>query len=357
MTQFAFARDAGDALKPIAQDSAIGLDTEFMREKTYFAELCLVQVSGSTGLLCIDPLGSDGLEPLWQRLKRVAWVVHAARQDLEVLWQTANVLPESLFDTQIAAGLAGHRPQLGYAGLVQALFDIELPKSHTRADWKRRPLRRELLEYAAQDVEYLLPLHAALSESLDTLGRLDWARADSARLLEPRLYEPDPARAIDRLKGARRFRGRQRNAATLLASWREQRAVARNRPRQWIVKDSALLDMARQLPSSPQQLAAIQDIPPGLIERHGETLVELIARAQGDDGGYRPPKPPDESQKAVLRAMQAAVADAARGLGLASEILASKKELAAAVLDDDRSGRVFTAWRRELVGNELLRML
>ena len=115
--------------------------------------------------------------------------------------------------------------------------------------------------------------------------------------------------------------------------------------------------MARQLPSSPQQLAAIQDIPPGLIERHGRTLVELIARAQGDDGGYRPPKPPDESQKAVLRAMQAAVTDAARSLGLASEILASKKELAAAVLDDDRSGRVFTAWRRELVGNELLTML
>lgn len=357
MTQFSFARDADDAIEHVERDSAIGLDTEFMREKTYFSELCLVQISGSRGLMCVDPLGDAALERLWKRLERVDWVVHAARQDLEVIWQTAKTLPASLFDTQIAAGLAGHPPQLGYAGLVKTLFDVELPKTHTRADWKRRPLRRELLEYAAEDVEYLLPLRDALAESLDALGRLDWARADSALLLEPRLYEPDPANAIDRLKGARNFRGRRRNAAALLASWRERRAIDRDKPRQWIVKDSVLLDIAWRLPSSERQLAAIEDMPPRLAERHGKTLVGLVERSERNDGGYRPPKAPDEAQKTVLREMQDAVAEAARGLGLASEIVASKKELSAAVLNDDRSGRVFTAWRRELVGDELLAML
>lgn len=357
MTQFALVRDADDALEHVETDSTIGLDTEFMREKTYFAELCLLQISGSKGLVCVDPLGDDELEGLWERLAQAGWVVHAARQDLEVLWQTANVLPGSLFDTQIAAGLAGHPPQLGYAGLVKTLFDVELPKTHTRADWKRRPLRRELLEYAAEDVEYLLPMRDALAESLDALGRLDWARTDSALLLEPRLYEPDPANAIDRLKGARNFRGRRRNAAALLASWRERRAIDRNKPRQWIVKDSVLLDIAWRLPSSQRQLAAIQDMPPRLAERHGKTIVGLVQQSERDDGGYRPPTAPDEAQKAVLRQMQDTVAEAARSLGLASEIVASKKELSAAVLNDDRSGRVFTAWRRDLVGGALLAML
>ena len=357
MTQFSFFRDADDALEHVAPDSAIGLDTEFMREKTYFAELCLVQISGSKGLACVDPLGSSELGRLWERLEQVDWVVHSARQDLEVLWQTAKILPDSLFDTQVAAGLAGHPPQTGYASLVKALFDVELPKTHTRADWKRRPLRRELLEYAAEDVEYLLPLKEALAESLDALGRLDWARADSALLLEPRLYEPNPADAIDRLKGARNFRGRRRNAAALLASWRERRAIDRNKPRQWILKDSVLLDVAWRLPASQRQLAAVQDMPPRLAERHGKTIVGLIQRSERDDGGYRPPKAPDEGQKAILQQMQHTVAEAAQSLGLASEIVASKKELSAAVLNDDRSGRVFTAWRRELVGGELLAML
>lgn len=357
MTQFSFVRDADDAVEHVARDSAIGLDTEFMREKTYFAELCLVQISASGGLVCVDPLGTEGLERLWERLENLDWVVHAARQDLEVLWQTAKILPTSLFDTQVAAGLAGHPPQTGYAGLVKAMFDVELPKTHTRADWKRRPLRRELLEYAAEDVEYLLPLRDALAESLDALGRLEWARADSALLLEPKLYEPDPANAIDRLKGARKFTGRRRNAAALLASWRERRAIDRNKPRQWILKDSVLLDIAWQLPSSQRQLAAIPDVPGRLAERHGKAIVGLVQRSERDDGGYRPPKAPDESQKAMLREMQNVVAEAAQSLGLASEIVASKKELSAAVLNDDRSGRVFTAWRRELVGGELLTML
>ncbi len=357
MTEFSLTRNADDAVGHIERDSAIGLDTEFMRERTYFAELCLVQIAGEKGLLCVDPLENGDLSGLWERLARLEWVAHAARQDLEVFWQTAKILPASLFDTQVAAGLAGHAAQLGYAGLVKALFDVELPKSHTRANWQRRPLRRELLQYAAEDVEYLLPLKEALAESLDTLGRLDWARADSALLLQPALYEPDPGNAISRLKGARNFRGRRRNAAALLAGWRERRAVDRNKPRQWILKDSVLLDIAWRLPSSQRQLAAIPDMPPRLADRHGKTLVGLVQASEQDDGGYRPPKAPDEAQKAVLREMQSAVAEAARDLGLASEIVASKKELSAAVLNDDRSGRVFSDWRRELVGGELLAML
>ena len=328
-----------------------------MREKTFFAELCLVQLAAGDTLLCIDPLLNDEQTAFWRRLAELDWVVHSGRQDLEVIYQTVGVLPERLFDTQIAAGLAGHAPQLGYAGLVKDLFDVDLPKSHTRANWAERPLPDALLDYAAEDVEYLLPAHARLLEELDRLGRLDWAYADSALLLDTSLYEMDPGLAIERLKGARNFRGRRRSAAALLAAWRESRAIQRNKPRQWILRDSVLLEIAYRLPTSMQALRAIPDMPPRVAQRLGDELLAIVADSETDDVGYRPPAAPDEAQKALLKRMQRIVADMAEELGLAAEIVASKKELSAAIMGNDLESRVFRDWRRELVGEELLALL
>ena len=335
----------------------IGVDTEFMREKTYFAQLCLVQISTTAGCYCVDPLVDDDISTFWESVTGKTWIVHSGRQDIEVVYQTAQRMPLRLFDTQIAAGLLGHMPQLGYAGLVKELFDVELEKSHTRADWTRRPLPDAALQYAAEDVEYLLPAFDALTESLDKMGRLAWAEEDSALLLDPALYDTDPKLAIARLKGARNMRGGSRAAAARLAAWRETEALRANRPRQWIVRDSVLLELAARLPSDASELAKIDELPQGLLRRAGDDLLAVIRESASDDDSYRPPTRSDEPQKALLKEMLSTVAECAADLGLAAETIAPRKELSAMILSGDRNSRVFSGWRRELIGERLIELL
>jgi ribonuclease D len=280
--------------------------------------------------------------------------VHSARQDIEVIYQAAGSMPGKLFDTQVAAALLGYQPQIGYAGLVKELFDVELPKSHTRANWSRRPLPDEYLEYAAEDVEYLLPACDILTERLEQKGRLEWALYDSALLLEPALYEIDPANAVQRLKGARNFAGSRRAAAARLAEWRETEALKRNLPRQWIIKDTVLTDIAYKLPANMNELGTIDSLPAKVAERAGPDILAAVRAAKTESGdGYRPPGRPDEAQKKLLQDMQKLVGDCASELELPAETIASKKELAG-LLDGERSdSRVFNGWRGELVGKRL----
>ena len=297
------------------------------------------------------------MQSFWDETFRKTWVVHSARQDIEVVFQTAGSMPAALFDTQVAAALLGHPAQVGYAGLVKTLFDADIDKTHTRADWSRRPLRDEFLSYAAEDVAYLLPAADRLGEALDARGRLEWAREDSALLLDPALYVIEDDQAIERLKGARNLRGQKRAVAARLAAWREAEAIARNRPRQWILRDSVMMEIIFRLPRNASQLAAIEGMPPKVVQRAGKALLAAIAAAAGDDPDYRPPAPPDESQKTLLKDMQARVAACASDLGIAAETLASKRELAAVIISGDRDSRVFCGWRAALIGDELLKML
>jgi ribonuclease D len=334
----------------------LGVDTEFMREKTYFAQLCLVQLATRDRVFCIDPLAGNDMQDFWAELCARNWVLHSGRQDIEVVFQTANLMPRALFDTQIAASLLGLQPQIGYAGLVRELFSVEIPKSHTRADWTRRPLPEELLNYAAEDVEFLLPAYDTLTERLDKLGRLAWAEQDSALLLDQSLYSTDEAQAVQRLKGARNMRGRRRAAAAELARWREAEALRRNRPRQWILRDRVLLEIASSLPGSVQALRQVPDMPAKLVQRAGNEILAIVARSE-NDSKYRPPTAPDEAQKNALKAMQKVVAECADDLGLGAEIIASRKELSGIIISGKKDSRVFQGWRRELVGEQLLAML
>ena len=349
--------DSNDAVSALlVKDRRIGLDTEFMRESTFYPQLCLLQIATVDGIYCADPMGDANLEQFWQRLMDCPWVVHSARQDIEVLYQSSNRMPDTIFDTQIAAALLGFAPQLGYAGLVKELFGVELAKSHTRADWTRRPLPDAALEYAAEDVEYLLPAYEILTERLSKLDRLFWAVEDSAFLLQPSLYNEDFGHAVERLKGARKLRGRARAAAARLASWREREAVRSDRPRQWIIKDAVLLEIAATGPRDQESLAAVPGLAPRTLRRAGESLLGILDDARGDNIDYKPPQKLDEKQKAILKDMQAAVAACAEELTIAAEIVAPKKELSAS-LNGDRDSRVFTGWRRELIGETLLEML
>jgi len=289
MPDYSFVDHPDNIRQNISGHARLGVDTEFMREKTYFAQLCLVQISTSDAIYCVDPLTENSQQDFWEQLLACSWVVHSARQDIEVVYQTAGSMPHEIFDTQIAAGLLGMPAQVGYAGLVKDLFGVEMAKSHTRADWTRRPLSEAVLDYAAEDVEYLLPAADILLEGLDKRDRLDWARQDSALLLDPRLYDISGSQAADRLKGARNFRGARRAAAVRLATWREEEAIRRNRPRQWIIRDNVLLDIAYKLPSSEKQLAKIEGISPKLASRAGRHLLEAVSASKSDENGYQPP--------------------------------------------------------------------
>lgn len=357
MPDYSFV-DEPDTLVPcLKARQRLGVDTEFMREKTYFAQLCLVQVATADTIYCVDPLAASEQNEFWQALLARDWVVHSARQDIEVIWQTTGTMPTAIFDTQVAAGLLGYPAQMGYANLVKELFGIEMDKSHTRADWTRRPLREAWLQYAAEDVEHLLPAYELLRDRLESAGRLEWAHEDAALLLDPDLYETGVGQAIERLKGARNFRGRRRAAAARLADWREAEAIRRDKPRQWIARDNILLDIASQLPESEEQLAAIDGMPPKMVSRVGKSLLAAVAASASDVNHYNPPRPPTEQQKALLKTMQTRVADCAHELGLAAETIASKRELAAVIISGSRESRVFTGWRNKLIGEELLALL
>jgi ribonuclease D len=362
MPAYTFVEQPDALASRLLESGRVGLDTEFMREKTFLSQLCLVQLAVEDEIFCIDPLAPAPLAGFWETLAQNSWVVHSGRQDIEVIFQTAKVMPASLFDTQIAAALLGFQPQIGYAALVRELFDVELPKSHTRANWARRPLPAEYLEYAAEDVEYLLPAAAQLAERLDAAGRLEWALSDSAALLEPALYEIRPETAIERVKAARNFRGARRVAATRLAAWRERQALEKNLPRQWIIKDNVLAEIAYKLPETRSELAKIGDLPPRVARRIAADVLEIVAAAGEPPEGTvnrqaRRTGPLEENEKSVLSRMQSIVAECAADLGIAAETIASKKELSAALLEGSRDSRVFSGWRRQLVGDRLAELL
>jgi len=347
-----------DSLVPKLQNQGqVGVDTEFMRERTYFAQLCLTQIAGPDEIWCVDPLTGHQQEAFWKELLSHDWVVHSARQDIEVIYQTAGAMPSSIFDTQIAAGLLGYPAQMGYAGLLKELFDVEIHKTHTRADWSKRPLREEYLQYAAEDVEYLLAACDLLTERLEDKGRLEWAREDADWLLDPSLYEISGDQAIDRVKGARNFRGRKRAAASRLAAWREAEAIKRDRPRQWIMRDNVLLDIAYKLPGSESEMADLQGVPPKLVQRVGKQLLDAIEASGSDEKSYQPPRPPDEGQKALLKEMQRRVAARAEELDIVAETVASKRELAAVIISGNHNSRVFSGWRADVIGNDLLGLM
>ena len=357
MTAFTFV-DEPDTITPeLDAHSLLGIDTEFIREKTYFAHLCLLQIATADRIYCVDPLAGNPMQSFWETSFGKTWIVHSARQDIEVIFQTAGAMPARLFDTQIAAALLGMQPQIGYAGLVKELFGVEIPKSHTRADWSQRPLPDALLHYAVEDVEYLLPAYDMLCERLEKAGRKEWAEEDSQLLLDASLYDVDETQAVERLKGARNLRGRRRAAAERLAIWREAEAASRNRPRQWILRDSVLLEIALELPESRADLKRIDGLPGKLADRAGEKLLAIVSQSAGDNSDYQPPAAPNERQKKLLKTLQATVANCARELGISPELVAPRKELSAAILTGRTDSRVFRGWRRELVGEQLLQLL
>jgi ribonuclease D len=281
-------------------------------------------------------------------------VMHASRQDLEVLFPVAG-LTAPVFDTQVAAALAGFPAQVGYAELVRRLLGRELAKSHTRTDWSRRPLSPEQLEYALDDVRYLLPLAAELETRLGQLGRLEWLREELAAIADTSSFAVDPERAWLRIKGLRGLDPARERLARELGAWRERRAVAHDRPRGWILDDAVLREMVMRVPRSLDALAQIRALPPGLVKRHAEELLACVTAAAVPDPApaVSDRRASDPARAALLRKLGATAQEIAAGLGLATELLATRRDL-----EELAAGRtdaaVLRGWRRAVLGERLL---
>jgi ribonuclease D len=353
------ARDLAALGARLAAEPRVGLDTEFLRERTYRAQLCLVQLSSPGDALCVDPLVLTDLTPLAGVLasSAVVKVMHASRQDLEVLMPSTGLV-RPVFDTQIAAALTGLPAQLGYAEAVRRLLGRELSKSHTRTDWSRRPLSSEQLEYALDDVRYLLPLAARLEEQLVRLGRLGWLAEELSTLEDAGALGTDPDNAWQRLKGLRELDPARVRLARALAAWRERRAVDSNRPRGWILDDAVLREIILRLPRSLEALSQIPGIPPGVVKHRGE---ELLGEVRGADIPDPPPplpgRPrPDPAKAALVKKLAAIIQAAAGELNLVPEVLATRRDLEQ-LADGSRDIALLRGWRRAAFGERLLAAL
>jgi ribonuclease D len=343
----------------LAGSARIGLDTEFLRERTYRAQLCLVQVATADEAVCIDPLALSDLGPLARVLATdgVLKVMHASRQDLEVLLPVAG-LTRPVFDTQIAASLTGLPAQVGYAEAVRRLLGQALDKSHTRTDWSRRPLSAEQIEYARDDVRYLLPLAARLQEELARLGRLEWLAEELATLADERALTIAPEDAWLRLKGLRPLDPARERLARALAAWRERSALEHNRPRGWILDDAVLREIVLQVPRTLPALAAIAEMPAGLVKRRGAELLDCVERAQvPQPSPALPGRPRQDPVKAALVRKLSSISQAtARELNLVPEVLATRRDLEQ-LADGRRDGALLHGWRRAVLGERLLAAL
>ena len=262
----------------------LALDTEFIREQTYYPQLCLIQVASTDQIACIDPLALPSLDPLLEVLydPTVTKVLHAAYQDLEIFYYLRGAVPMPIFDTQLAAAVLGYGNQMGYANLVQQILGVELEKTHTRVNWRQRPLAPEWLVYAADDVRYLRDIYRQQRAMLAARGELEGLVEHCAALADPARYQPQPQEAWRRIRDHQRLRGVQRAVLRALAAWREEQAVRDDRPRRWILHDGPLLDMARYMPADLESLAQIHGLPPATLRRHGPALLERIATARAE---------------------------------------------------------------------------
>jgi len=350
-----------DACAAISRDSLIAIDTEFARTTQFTPRLCLVQIAAGARIFCVDELAGLDTRPLWDILCAGTGmrVLHAAKQDLEVAWVTHQCLPQPLFDTQIAAALVGHPAQVGYAALVKTLLDIDVDKTHTRADWSQRPLRPELIAYANTDVIHLPTVHAMLCEELERLGRHAWAIEDSARLVDPALYRNDPDGAWRRLSGLPRMPVAVQLRARRLARWREENAIRADRPRQWIISDRALLDIAQRNPRDETALANCEDLPAGVVRRQGGALLAELAAAAAElaDGtDLSQELRPELIDQAEIKRLAKVVDEVAKMLNVAPEILATRKDLSA-LIRGERELRPLSGWRQSVIGEPLLAAL
>lgn len=358
MSLITTTQDLADACARLAQHPFVTVDTEFLRETTYYPKLCLIQLASPDEAVLVDPLAPElDLAPFLALMadQSVVKVFHAARQDLEIVWIIGKLIPTPLFDTQVAAMVCGYGDSVGYEQLANDLAKARIDKSSRFTDWSRRPLTEAQLTYAESDVTHLRDIYLALKADLAASGREAWVAEEMAVLTSPATYEVKPENAWQRLKG--RIRKPKELALLMeLAAWREREAQSRDVPRQRVLKDDALMDIVQRGPRSVEALAELRSVPNGFERsRAGGEVLAAIERGNALDPRELPRlerergRPANGAVLDLLKVLLKATADAER---VAPKILASSDDLEAISFDDHADVPALQGWRREVFGEK-----
>lgn len=343
--------------------SVLAIDTEFLREKTYYAKLCLLQLATDDEVVIVDPFSVKSIKCLAVLFEdpSIVKLFHAGGQDLEILFREVGVLPKPVFDTQVAAALLGHTLQIGYAALVHSVCGVTLKKTDSFTDWSQRPLSDSQVAYAADDVIYLPEMYAAMRSRLEEKGRLSWLDNDFAELTDPDNYQEDPRLRYKRLKRVASLSRRQLSAARELAAWRETEARHRNIPRKWVLTDEQIVEACKRDARTIDELFMVRGMRDRLSTRDARKVVQLICAGMDLPAEQWPEY--DRSSKnepnvdAELDLMTALVRLRAKENDIAMQTLASHNDLSNLARGYRDNVDVLRGWRRAIVGEELLDLL
>ena len=344
----------------MARHPFITVDTEFLRETTYYPLLCVAQIASADEAAVIDALAAGiDLKPFWDLMtdEKVIKVFHAARQDIEIVWNMAKVIPHPIFDSQVAAMVLGYGDSISYDQLVQRITGDVLDKSNRFTDWTRRPLTDAQTTYALSDVTHLRDVYIKLATDLEKRGRTNWVEAEMGILTSPETYRADPANAWERLK-ARVRKPKELAVLMEVAAWREREAQTRDVPRSRVLKDDVLGDIATQAPTTIEKLGHLRSLPKGFERsRWGEAIVEAVQRGVDRDPKTLPRFErfrPAQNGAATVELLKVLLRMTAESHGVAAKVIATVDELDRIAADDDADVPAMKGWRRELFGDKAI---
>jgi ribonuclease D len=344
----------------MAQHAFVTVDTEFLRETTYYPLLCVAQMATDDEAVVIDALATGiDLTPFFELManEKVVKVFHAARQDIEILWNMAKTIPTPVVDTQVAAMVLGYGDSISYDQLVQRITGDVLDKSNRFTDWTRRPLTDAQLTYALSDVTHLRKVYEKLAADLDKRGRTNWVEAEMGILTSPETYRMDPERAWERLK-TRVRKPKELSVLMEVAAWREREAQTRDVPRSRVLKDDVLGDIATQAPTTIEKLGHLRSLPKGFERsRWGDAIIEAVQR-----GIERDPKTlprferfrPAANGAATVELLKVLLRMTAERHAVAAKVIATVDELDRIAADDEADVPALKGWRRELFGEKAI---
>ncbi len=356
-------RDLADACRRLAAHAFVAVDTEFMRESTFWPKLCLIQMAGPEDELIVDPMAADlDLAPFFELMAdtNVVKVFHAARQDIEIIHYKAGIIPTPVFDTQVAAMVCGFGDSVSYVNLVKKITNRELDKSSRFTDWARRPLSDNQLVYALGDVTHLRDVYLSLKADLARTGRATWLDEEMAGLTAPKTYEVHPEQAWQRLK----LKVRNRRALAVLmelADWRERLAQSQDVPRSRVLRDEALYDIANQQPVEVAKLAELRTLSDGFARSsRARDIIDAVKRGLARDPATVPQLPngtalPPEAN-ATIDLLRVLLKAAAGRHGVATRLIADSEDLERIAADRQPDVAALRGWRRELFGEDALKL-
>ncbi|TPV98917.1 MAG: Ribonuclease D [Beijerinckiaceae bacterium] len=362
MSLITTTKDLSAVCRRLATHPFVTVDTEFLRETTFWPRLCVVQIASEEEAVAVDAM-AEGLDlaPFFELMadSRLTKVFHAARQDLEIIWNLARLIPAPLFDTQVAAMVCGFGDQISYGDLVKTVTKVALDKSSRFTDWSRRPLLPAQAEYAIADVTYLRDIYKFLRAKLDETGRIGWLDDEMALLTSPSIYEQHPENAWER------FRNRVRKPRDLsvlmeVAAWRESEAQTRDVPRSRVLKDDIMIELAFAAPKTPETLGNLRAFPRGMERsRAGADILAAIERGLARDPKTLPKLDRERrngSNGATVELLRVLLRHVSESHGVAAKMIASVEDLEAIAADDHAEVAALTGWRRDLFGAQALEL-